>query len=760
MQKSSMRRFHINPKYIRIALITIAVLVVMIAIGGYVAYSKREVLLQKAISKATAKAKRDYNLDVKIGSARFTGMATVAFENISVVPQQRDSLFSVKRFDVSVKVLPLIFGNIKLGDVVLQDGHLNLTSVKGVKNFDFLFKKKKDTTDTGHKVDLSDVSNRLINEVLYKIPDNLSLKNFLTSFRDDSTTLTLLTTTASIKNGKLNSTINVNKGESTWHVDGKMVPSDKDIDIRLYAEGKKVELPLIEKKFKLKLNFDTITTRLSNVSHSSGETKINGYWSIRNLLLNHPGLSTQDIVVPNGSIDANFVVGSNFVSLDSSSVIHLKKLSAHPFIKYTLNPVKIYEVKFKTDWQNAQDVFDSFPTGMFESLEGIQVSGKLNYSLDMYLNWAHIDDMVFNSTLQKSNDFRILKYGKVDLGKLNKTFVYVPYEKGKPMPPHTIGPENPEFTPLNQISPNLRNAVMTAEDPSFYTNRGFVDESIRKSFITDIKEKKFKRGGSTISMQLIKNAFLTRNKTLSRKIEEILIVWLIENNRIMSKNRMLEVYFNIIEWGRGIYGISEASHYYFGKAPSELTLGESIFLASIVPNPKAGLYAFEPDGTLRQRLHGYFNLIGRLMAKRGLTEPDSNAYGFYNVRLREGLRRQIAPIDTATADSLIRQADNDDDAAGVGVTPVFEEPKKPNFFQRLFGKKDTAQAAMEKKIEETNDAIKARLKQEIEKVKAEYKYKIDNVDTAGKTKKEIKAEKKRLKEEGKEKERELKDRMP
>jgi hypothetical protein len=751
-----MRR--INPKYIRITGITVLVLVVIMLIGGYVAYSKREVLLQKAIYKAKAKAKKDYNLDVKIGSARFTGLSTVAFSDISVVPYQRDSLLSIKKFIVSVKIFPLIFGNIKLADVVLQDGFLNLTSNKGVKNFDFLFKKKKDTTNTGNRVDLSELSNNLINEVLYKIPDNLSLHNFMMSFTDDSTHVKMLAQTAIIKDGKMASTFKVDDGAATWHIDGLMQPSDKDIDVHLYAEGKKVELPFIEKKFKLKLNFDTISTKLSNVKHSDGETKIFSSWSVKNLLLNHPGLSVNDIVVPNGSIDANVFVGTNYVSLDSSSVIHLKKLTANPYLKYTLNPVKIYEVKVKTGWQNAQDVFDSFPTGMFESLEGIKVTGKLNYSLNMFLNWAHIDDMVFNSTLKKDNDFRILKYGKADLGKLNKTFVYVPYEKGKAMPPHTIGPGNPDFVPLEDISPNLRNAVMTAEDPSFYTNRGFVDESIRKSFVTDIKEKKFKRGGSTISMQLIKNSFLSRNKTLSRKIEEILIVWLIENNRIMSKNRMLEVYFNIIEWGRGIYGIGEASRYYFGKSPSELTIGESIYLASIVPNPKAGLYAFQPDGSLRQGLHGYFNLIGRLMAGKGLIQRDTNAYGFYSVRLREGLRQTIAPIDTAAADSLMHQTGDDD--AGVGVAPVFEEPKHPNFFQRLFGKKDTTAAKVEKKIEETNDAIKARLKQEIEKVKADYKNRVDNVDTAGRTKKEIKAEKKRLKNEGKEKEQELKDRMP
>jgi hypothetical protein len=751
-----MRRIH--PKYIRIAGIVVAVVVLVMLIGGYIAYSKREVLLQKAIYKAKAKAKKDYNLDVKIGSAHFTGIATVAFTDLSVVPYQRDSLFSVKNFEVGVKIFPLIFGDIKLGDVVLQNGHLNFTSVKGVKNFDFLFKRKKDTINTGNKVDLSELSDHLINEVLYKIPDNLSLKNFLVSFTDDTTHLKLLAQTAIINDGKLASTIKVDDGASTWHFAGKMHPSDKDIDIRLYADGKKVELPIIEKKFKLKLNFDTLTTRLTEVKNSGGETKIYSYCAVRNLLINHPGLSVNDVIIPNGSIDANVFVGSNYISLDSSSVIHLKKITANPYFKYTLNPVKIYEMKMHTGWLNAQDVFDSFPTGMFESLEGMQVAGKLSYNMNFFMNSAHIDDLVFDSGLDKDN-FRIVKLGKTDFGKLNTTFVYTPYEKGKPMPPHTIGPENPEFTPLEQIAPDLRNAVMTAEDPSFYRNKGFVIESFRNSLVTDFKTKKFSRGGSTISMQLIKNTFLSRNKTLSRKIEEILIVWVIENTRFMSKNRMLEVYFNIIEWGRGIYGIAEASRYYFGKSPADLTLGESIYLASIVPNPKAGLYAFEPDGSLRQRLHGYFNLIGRLMAGRGLTQRDTNAYGFYSVRLREGLRRQIAPIDTAVADSLMQQGDEN---GGVGVpAPVLEEPaKKPNFFQRLFGKKDTTAARAEEKIKETNEMIKNRIKQDIENLKSEYKVKIDNVDTAGKTKKEIRQEKKRLKQEAKDTENEMKDRMP
>jgi hypothetical protein len=737
----------LNPKYIRIASFILIPLLLIFLIGGYIAYSKREALLQKAIDKAKAKAKRDYNLDVKIGSAHFTGMSTVSFSDITIVPEQRDSLLNIKNLVVSVKLLPLVVGDIKLADVVLQDGFIKLTNIKGVKNFDFLFKKKKDTTATRPKVDLSELAGNLINELLYKIPDDLHLNNFTISFKGDSSRINLLTKTALIKDGDLTSTIDVDNGASIWHVAGKMHPSDKNIDVKLYADGKKVELPIIEKKLKLKLNFDTISTKLSKVEHSGGETRIYGSWAVHNLLINHPAISSGDIVFPNASIDANLFVGSNYISLDSSSLIHIKKLTAKPFIKYTLNPVKIYELKINSGWLNATDIFDSFPSGMFDALDGIQVAGKLNYALNFYMDASKPDDLQFDSRLSKDN-FRVVKYGKTDLTKLNSSFVHTPYERGKPMSPHLIGPENPEFTPLGQIAPDLRNAVMTAEDPSFYTNHGFVEEAFRKSLVTDFKTKKFKRGGSGISMQLVKNAFLSREKTLARKVEEILIVWIIENNRIMTKNRMLEVYLNIIEWGKGIYGISEASHYYFGKSPSELTLGESIYLASIVPYPKGGLYAFQPDGTLRPGLHGYFNLIGRLMAGKGLTQRDTSAYGFYTVRLREGLRRTIAPVDTATADSLMRQSDDTE------ILPVLEDPvKKPNFFQRLFGKKDTTA----KKEDEKEKTAKEILKEQIEALKQEYKVRIDNIDTTGKTKKEVRQEKRRLKKEQNDKEDELKE---
>jgi hypothetical protein len=725
-----MRR--LNPKYIRISLYVLASLLVLLIIGGFVAYSKREVLLQKAIARAKAKAKRDYNLDVNINNPHFTGLATVAFNSITIVPKDRDSLLDIREFEVSVKILPLIFGKVKLADVNMQTGHLNLTSINGVKNFDFLFRKRKDTT-AHTKVDLSDIADNLINQVLYKIPDNLNLKSFLVSYTDDSSRVTVATT-ATIADGKLSSNIKVNNSDTTWHVAGKMHPSDKNIDISLYADKGKITLPYIQKRYHATVSFDTITTRLDKVEHSSGETQIFSYLSVRNLLINQKALSANNIVVSNGAIDAHIFVGPNYVSVDSSSLIYLKKLTAHPYIKYTLNPVKIYELKLNTGWLEAQDIFDSFPQGTFESLKGIQVAGKLNYKLNFLLNTATPKDVVFDSRLDKDN-FKIVRYGKTDFSKLNGSFVDTPYVKGKAMPPRIIGPENPSYTPLDQISPYLRNAVMTAEDPTFYTNNGFVEESIRKSIATDYMEHKFKRGGSTISMQLVKNGFLSQQKTLSRKIEETLIVWLLVNNKITTKSRMLEVYFNMIEWGNNVYGIGEAARYYFGKTPAELTLGESIYLASIVPKPRSGLYAFLPDGTLNPRLSYYFNTIGNLMEGHGLTvHRDSSVYGLYTVRLREGLRRQINPSDTSGFTRLMKTTDDDEGDAPVTVVtppPAAPEPeKKPNFFQRLFGggKKDTT-----KKDE-------------------------PKIDTAGKTKKQIRQEKRELKKLEKQRQQELKDR--
>lgn len=681
-------------KALRIAGWVFLSLFLIACIGGGIAYSKRESLLESSLTKVIRKAKRDYHLDVRIGSAKFTGLSSVAFTDISVVPEKRDSLARIQRVEVAVRFWPLLAGKIGLSGMTLENGLIQVIKRDSISNIDFFIHKQRDSTavadrpaETTQRTDLSEVAENLIDNVLSKIPDDLNVNNLEFRAVDDTVSLRLLAQTAVIKNEDVTSTIKLNGKQATWHITGTADPADREYNLALYAEGqdgrpKPIELPYLEKKYKLKLQADTLRAELRDVDRSGGEFRLEGAGSVRNLRINHPAIARTDVLVSRAAIDANLFVGENYVGIDSSSTLRLGQVSARPFVKYTLKPTKVYELQLHTDPLDAQALFNSFPQGLFESLEGMKVAGKLKYDLVFRLDTALPDSVKFNSGLTQDN-FRVLKMGQTDFSEINRPFVYTPYEKEKPVRNIIIGPENPDYTPLNQISPDLRNALLTSEDYNFFTHKGFNEKAFRVSIATNFKEKSFKRGASTVSMQLVKNAFLNRNKTLSRKVEEILIVWLIENQHIVPKARMYEVYLNIIEWGRNVYGIGEASRYYFAKSPSQLNLGESIFLAFVVPRPKSALNWFVPGGYLQVRnVRGYFKLIGRIMARRGLTAPDSGAYGFYDVRLREGLRQEVVPVDSSSrSDSLFLPDPNvEEEEEGNGIG---------DFFRRLFkGKKN------------------------------------------------------------------------
>jgi hypothetical protein len=679
-------KIKIPKKYLKIGAWVLGVFLIVCISLGAVAYTKREALLKKMVAKAIAKADKDYGLEVKIGAAGFTGLSTVKMTAISVVPKERDTLSSIGELSIGVKLFPLIFGNVKLSEVEMSDGFVSVVLKDSTTNIDFILKrKKKDSTENKGKSNLAEIANNILNQVLYKIPDDMDMKNMVFKFNDHDTAKLSFATAAVIDGGDLKSTINVNNGEATWHVDGYVNPGSKELSFTAYADGKKLELPYLNNKLHAKLSFDTLQTELKNAKYSGNDYKISGSWSVKNMLINQPRIASNDIVVQSAKLDADILVGPNYIALDSSSTAYLKTAQIHPYLKYTLGKNKIYELKLTAEEQDAQGVLDAFPQGLFESLEGLKVQGKVKYNLNFYLDTKIPDSVRFSSTLTPI-DFKITKWGKTDLQKINSPFVYTPYEYGKPMRDITIGPSNPNFTPLNQISKNFINAVLTAEDPSFFTHNGFVEESIRKSIAVNYKEKKFKRGGSTISMQLVKNVYLSRQKTLARKAEEILIVWLIEHNHLVSKNRMLEVYFNIMELGKNIYGIGEASRYYFGKQPADLTIGDGLFLASIVPKPKASMYKFMAGGGLKPYMFNYFRFMGNIMARRGLTPADTSGYGFYNVRLREGLRQYLAP-DTAAVDTTAFDGEEDEE----GMPPVIMQDNNKNLFDRIFGgRKDTA----------------------------------------------------------------------
>jgi monofunctional biosynthetic peptidoglycan transglycosylase len=149
--------------------------------------------------------------------------------------------------------------------------------------------------------------------------------------------------------------------------------------------------------------------------------------------------------------------------------------------------------------------------------------------------------------------------------------------------PFVVGPRNPYWTPFSRIPSALQWAVIVAEDDTFYQHNGFNFSAMRDALWENIKRRKPIRGGSTITQQLAKNLYLSREKSLSRKLKEAVITCKLE--RHLSKNRIIELYVNVIEWGPGVYGLGAASWHYFRKAPADLNFFESVLLAAIIPSP-------------------------------------------------------------------------------------------------------------------------------------------------------------------------------
>jgi len=155
---------------------------------------------------------------------------------------------------------------------------------------------------------------------------------------------------------------------------------------------------------------------------------------------------------------------------------------------------------------------------------------------------------------------------------------------------------NLRWVALKDISPYLIRAVLIAEDDRFYTHSGVDWAAFKAAMRYNWERGKMARGASTISQQVARNLFLSPSRSVGRKIREILIARHLERN--LEKERILEIYLNIAEWGEGIFGAEAAAHEYFGKSAAELTMDEAVELAAALPSP----YERHPNAPADERL--------------------------------------------------------------------------------------------------------------------------------------------------------------
>ncbi len=178
------------------------------------------------------------------------------------------------------------------------------------------------------------------------------------------------------------------------------------------------------------------------------------------------------------------------------------------------------------------------------------------------------------------------------------------------------------WVPYGRISANLTRAVLVTEDSRFWTHEGIDFDELKESIETNIERMEFARGGSTITQQLAKNLYLSPSKNPVRKLRELLIARRLEAE--LSKQRILELYLNVVEWGDGIYGAEAAARTYYRKSAAELSQSESALLAAALSNARL-LNPARPSPRLRRRQAMVMRRMGAVTPPAAAANPPSEA---------------------------------------------------------------------------------------------------------------------------------------
>ncbi|OYU83604.1 MAG: glycosyl transferase [Flavobacterium sp. BFFFF2] len=588
----------------------------------------RENLVRSVIERTNRKLEEKYDCHLTVKNIRFEGLSTVNFEKVVLYPTAADTLLSINELKARVNPWKLCVAQLQLDQLFINKGYVQLIKTKDGSNFG-CFLKKEGAKKTQSTLEYNELLNRLSTQLLDLIPTDLKVAQFAFKANHNGYQLAMNCTQMQLIQKKLTTQIQVISPEGTqeWVLEGLADPRERQTDLQWKSpKNEIVSIPYFFNRFGLEAAFKSAHLHIDRIEMTDGFWELQGFANLSQSHVFHAKIASNPVELNTFQFDFTTRVGARSVELDSSSVLQMNALKLRPFIRYQNDASKQYALSLNIENTSAQTFIEALPKGLFPHFDGMQAQGSFTYNLQFSFDTAHPKDLVFESHF-KPKSLAITQYGTANLNKLNDAFLYRAIERGVLQRPVWIGPENPMYYRLDQVSPYLKNCVLTCEDPSFFHHRGFITEAFKQSIARNIKTKKFARGASTISMQLVKNVFLTREKTLSRKLEEILLVYVLENQRIASKERLFEIYLNLIEWGPNVYGIGEAAAFYFSKTPDQLSYAECLFLATIIPRPKGFMTRFAHEGALKAFAKKQQDFLTKLQFRRGLlTETDTVGY--------------------------------------------------------------------------------------------------------------------------------------
>lgn len=275
-----------------------------------------------------------------------------------------------------------------------------------------------------------------------------------------------------------------------------------------------------------------------------------------------------------------------------------------------------------------QSVLDATPRGLAPKLQGLRVAGSFALRGRADIDTRDLDKR-FVLDWDTTNSCRFTEAPPdINVERFKKPFRHTVYDTSNRPTTLETGPGSPAWTPLGGISKFMEAAVLTTEDGGFHRHHGFDHEAIKNSIRENLRKKKFVRGASTLSMQLAKNLYLGRTKNIARKLQEAVFTMYLEQE--LTKEQILELYLNVVEFGPMVYGAGAAARHYFSTSPHELSLSQALYLSSILPNPKQS--HFGSGGAVSANWGSYLRKLMKIARDRGRITDEE---------LDEGLRETI-----------------------------------------------------------------------------------------------------------------------
>ncbi len=625
-----------------------------IAIVITVYFGIRNSILHEVLNNKCRKLEKKLDLQIKYKHAQFIGLKTFYISNLSVVVNARDTFIKSDSIILNPKLFSLLTGHFRLHAIGLYKSKINATKYVLLKLHNIMNGNKSDLHNIPKIINFAGIINSLQKSILKLVPSDIIIRNSWFSYSKDSVCSILYCENFSYQNSKyIGDVFLLNKSEKKRCLVNGIFDLNQGITLSItHPDASIINIPYTRQWWNSRFGFNSLQFSLLLQKVDNNNQILSGTAYIKDLAIQNERISPDVVYIKSVAINFKVKAGNGVIEMDSTSSVNINKFSFSPYIRYEKSDKHTFSFAFIRKEFEAPDLFNSFPEGLFTTFKGLIAKGRLAYSLKTFIDFDHPDSVQFDSYLENKG-FGIEKFGITDFRILNHEYNQDVYDKDRYIKTILVGSDNNDFVPLGDISPYLKYSVLTSEDGDFFYHHGFNLRAFRESIIANIKAKRFARGGSTITMQLVKNAFLSNNKTISRKIEEALIVWMIENLHLVSKERMFEVYLNIIEWGPGVYGIKPASMFYFNKLPDKLTLSESIYLSSIIPRPKGFKYTFISNGEMAGFYNEYSKLLCKVMLKRNqITSNDSsNLQPFVNLT---GIAKEyLALPDTlAIEDSL------------------------------------------------------------------------------------------------------------